>query len=72
MPISELTLTNLPAVATAAQPLEGPDVPRDDRADDASETIAGEEVIATLVDEIADKATTLKHAWEEHRASASE
>jgi len=78
VPVSELTLTSLPSAATAGEPLDDPfgardardpRPHRDPRADAAGDTIAGEEVITTLVDELANRATTLKSAWEEHRAS---
>ena len=76
VPVSELTLTSLPAAATAGEPLDDPPDParphRDPRADAAGDTIAGEEVITTLVDELANRATTLKSAWEEHRAKSGE
>jgi hypothetical protein len=69
--ISELTLSNLPDTPTGEPP--DPTRPhRDPRADAAGDTIAGEEVITTLVDELANRATTLKSAWEEHRAKSGE
>jgi hypothetical protein len=71
VPMSELTLTSLPAAA-AGEPQDGTRAHRDPRADAAGDTIAGEAVITTLVDELADKATTLKAAWEEHRAKSDE
>ena len=70
--VSELSPTGLPAAATAGEPTDDGAAHRDPRADSADETIAGEDVITTLVDELANKATTLKSAWEEHRAWAEE
>ena len=72
VPVSELSLTSLPAAATAGEPLDDGHAHRDPRADAADETIAGEDVITSLVDELANKAGTLKSAWEEHRAGAHE
>jgi pSer/pThr/pTyr-binding forkhead associated (FHA) protein len=70
VPVSELARASLPGAATAGEPLADRLAHRDPRADTADETIAGEEVITALVDDLANKATTLKSAWEEHRAGA--
>ena len=71
VPLSELTLTTLPAAA-ASELHDNARPHRDPRADAAGATIAGEEVITTLVDELANRATTLKTAWEEHRSKHEE